>query len=297
MKHTFALLVLGSLIISGLIQPAFAQSREGTRVDGRAAVRGIPNPIPPAPIPIPVPVPTPTPTPAPPPTPVPIPTPTPEPTPASGAMISFNFDDGWRSAYELGLPLFDADGLKVSYYPVTTYFTYPDFITVEMLKSVQARGHEIGNHSRTHANLTQISSTAARQEIFGAKQDLSVLGIQTTTIAYPYGASSNSVRQMAQSAGYVLGRGTDNGYADKTSNRYNLPSWDIGGMTFNEVKVIIDGAIAEKKWAILIMHKVTINPGEETVSPALLQQIIAYVKEKKVDVVTNSEGFARMTSI
>jgi peptidoglycan/xylan/chitin deacetylase (PgdA/CDA1 family) len=211
-------------------------------------------------------------------------------------MISFNLDDGWDSGFANGLPVFDAAGIHTTYYITTTHLGFEDFITSDQVASVAARGHEIGNHSRTHADLTQVSQQQAREEIFGAQEDLQALGYTPAMYAYPFGASNSTIQSMVGNAGLVGARGTDNGYIDALTNPYNLPSWDIGNKSFSEIQAIIDGAIAEKKWAILIIHKVDQNGDPESVSSEVLQETIDYVKEKNVEVVTNSEGLTRLSS-
>ncbi len=305
-----AVLFSVTLLTTGLpLQEALALSRldslQTVRLDIRAGSRVTPLPTP-TPVPVPVPVPTPTPVPVPIPEPTPVPTPTPDPvptpepvpTPTTGnALISFNMDDGWRSGYENGLSVFDTANVKVSYYPVSTYFDYPDFITKDMLQIVKAHGHEIGDHTRTHADLTQVSRKTAFEEVYGARQDLAALGIQTTTLAYPYGASNTRIQNMVREGGFTGARGTDNGYIDRNTNRMNLPSWDIGGMNFVEIKAIIDGAVAQKKWVILILHKVDVPGDSESTSSQTLREVVEYVQSQNIETVTNSEGLARMNTI
>ena len=310
MKRLLASAVLCSitLVTTGLpYQQATALTRldslSAVRVDIRALVRVAPTPTPaptPVPTPEPAPVPTPVPEPVPTPEPTPIPEPTPVPTPvptAGTALVSFNMDDGWRSGYDNGLAVFDNANVKISYYPVSTYFTYPDFITTDMLKIVKDHGHEIGNHSRTHADLTTLSRRQASEEVYGARQDLAALGIQTTTVAYPYGASNAFVKNLVQEGGHAGARGTDNGYIDKNSDRFNLPSWDIGGMDFVQIKAIIDGAVDQKKWVILIIHKVDVAGDPDSVSSEVLKQAVEYVQSKNIETVTNAQGLARMSEI
>lgn len=76
--------------------------------------------------------------------------------------------------------------------------------------------------------------------------------------------------------------------------RWNLNS----AMTFEVAKGIIDQAAAEKKWVIFVMHKVDETGTDDTnVTSEVLQQIIDYVKQKDIDVVTNSEGLARVQAL
>lgn len=321
MQRSLASLALFSitLLSTGLpYQTALALDRaEATQVrtNVRAAIRvstptppPAPTPVPePAPTPAPEPTPVPEPAPSPEPTPEPAPTPTPEPTPIPepeptpvptiGAMISFSFDDGWDSGYANGLPVFDAAGVKATYYMTTNHLEYPGFVTPEELLDVKARGHEIGNHTQSHADLTTLTRQAARAEVNGAKEALAALGIAPTTYAHTFGATNDAIERIVKNAGYAGARGTDNGYIDANSNRYNLPSWDIAGMGFEQIKTIIDGAVDQKKWVILIIHQVDVAGDPESVSSDVLAQVVAYVKEKNIETVTTAEGLAQMGTI
>lgn len=329
MKRFNALIVLASLVLvsTGLPYQTAHADREAARAAREAAVqmrvelrnslRGpaptpTPEPTPtptPTPEPQPQPEPTPTPTPEPAPQPEPDPTPTPEPQPApqpaSGALISFDFDDGWISGYEKGLPIFDAAGIKTTYYVTTEYLGdggYEAFIKPNNLADIAARGHEIGAHTRSHPDLTILDSQRVQDEVIGGKQDLANLGHETKVFAYPYGAVNNDVRTVV--AGSFNGaRGVEEGFNDKNTDRYVLYSWNASNMTFEKAKEVIDQAIAQKKWVIFLIHKVD-EPVDEgsgdtavNISSELLTQIVDYVKQSNIEVVTASEGLERLGSI
>ncbi len=315
MKRSIAFLVFCALITSTVPpQVAFALDRDSgitLRTELRSALRGpvpeptpvpVPTPTPeptpeplPEPLPEPIPEPTPIPEPVPVPEPTPLPEPTPEPTPASRGMVAFTMDDGWDSGYA-ALPLFDAAGIHVTYYMTTEHLAYEGFVTPDELKTVHARGHEVGNHTRSHADLTQLSRQQVRQEILAAQTALVDLGITPTTFAYPYGAVNQAVETAVRNAGILGARGTNNGYADQTSDRYNLPGWDVGGMTFVEIKAIIDGAVEQDKLAILILHKVGEANDPESISTETLSEVLAYIDTLSMETVTTSEALQKLAN-
>jgi uncharacterized Fe-S center protein len=59
--------------------------------------------------------------------------------------------------------------------------------------------------------------------------------------------------------------------------------------TFAEIKKAIDDAIAKKKWIILVMHGIE-DGGPEDISSHMVQQIVDYVKQANIPVVTTAEG-------
>lgn len=313
-QRLFALFVLCTVSLAGTGLPyqyATALSRTdalGLRVSVRPAVRVAP-PVttPPAPTPTPEPTPTPDPTPIPEPTPEPEPTPdptpepdpVPDPQPAARGMISFDIDDGWDSGYEKGLPIFDAADIKVTYYVSTMYLQFPGFVTPDQLQNVSARGHEIGSHARNHDDLSGLPEAQMKSDINGGKQDLADLGFTPSMFAYPYGGSNAQVQQAVKDAGFSGARGANGGYNDSTTDTFMLYAWNLNSsMTLEAAKAIIDQAAAENKWVIFVMHKVDETGTDATnVKSEMLQELIEYVKEKNIDVVTNSEGLARVSEL
>jgi peptidoglycan/xylan/chitin deacetylase (PgdA/CDA1 family) len=74
------------------------------------------------------------------------------------------------------------------------------------LRELVAAGWEIGSHSRTHPDLTNISDSALRDELEGSRDDCEAeLGIGCSSIAYPYGSVDHRVVEAARQAGYRTG--------------------------------------------------------------------------------------------
>jgi peptidoglycan/xylan/chitin deacetylase (PgdA/CDA1 family) len=89
-------------------------------------------------------------------------------------FVSIDFDDGYQSMYDNGLPLLDAVGIKTSQYIVTgspnNAIVNPDqgpvgifdisgnsdYLTWAEVQTMAANGHEIGAHTRTHQGLSAL---------------------------------------------------------------------------------------------------------------------------------------------
>ncbi len=231
------------------------------------------------------------------PTSAPIPHLPPRTIPHGGPIISFNFDDGFRSTYEHAVPIMDAARLPATYYIITSYFGYEGYMTKEEILALQERGNEIGAHTRTHPHLDQLSANEALAEIAGSKQDLLTMGVTSVdTFSYPYGDYNDTVVSLVRSSGYSGARTSDDGLNDSSTDPMLLKFiWVTPEITFAEVKAQLDQAVTEKKWAILLFHAID-EPkrNEESVPHEFLQQIVDYVKTLGVPVVTNSEGIRAM---
>jgi hypothetical protein len=92
------------------------------------------------------------------------------------AAVSYTFDDGMICQTEVIAPLFTRYGLTATFFINTEWvleendFSDPDRpADWRGWRRVMAAGHEIGNHTLSHQNLTTLNSTALAHEVNGSK--------------------------------------------------------------------------------------------------------------------------------
>lgn len=215
----------------------------------------------------------------------------------SEAMISFSFDDGRECTYSSAIPILDTAGFKSTNYIITKRLTgTEDYITGAKVLSLEARGHEIGNHTRTHPDLTTLSQTELQDEVDGARQDLIGIGVQKIeTLAYPFGAYNSGLTGFISSTGYLGARTTDDGDTQPSTDRFALKRRNLGGaVTISDVQNWVNVAAVNKERLILTAHHVDYSPNEYSITPDLLKQIVDLVTAKRLRVVTISEGLNAM---
>jgi peptidoglycan/xylan/chitin deacetylase (PgdA/CDA1 family) len=213
-------------------------------------------------------------------------------------MISLNFDDGWLSAYNNALPILNKAGLKSTQYIIGEGLSDPyNYVNASQVLTMQSTGHEIGAHSRTHADLIGLSASQLQSEINGSKQDLLEIGVnQVNTFAYPFGDVNSTVETATRNAGFTSARGVESGFNTKDTNPYILKSRSLENTTsITTIKSWIDAAIQNDTWEILVIHQVVNSGGQYSITPATMQQIVDYLIQKNVRVVTNSEGVQIMS--
>ncbi len=126
--------------------------------------------------------------------------------------IVITIDDGFKSTYTLAYPV-----LKKYNFPATL-FLYTNFIeknsyslTWEEIREMTKNNIEIGSHTLSHCNLLKYKKnenyetylTRIRKEIFLSKEILeSKIGSKVKFFAYPYGAYSSTIKDLAIQAGY-----------------------------------------------------------------------------------------------
>jgi peptidoglycan/xylan/chitin deacetylase (PgdA/CDA1 family) len=131
--------------------------------------------------------------------------------------LVITFDDGYRDNYDNAMPVLEKLSLPATFFVVSQWMgtdvvprwdarrgvRYP-WMTWDQVRSLHRKGFDIGGHTRTHADLGQLAAAEAREEIFGARQELeSQLGAPVDLFAYPYGQRNNiteSNRELVKAA-------------------------------------------------------------------------------------------------
>ncbi len=214
-------------------------------------------------------------------------------------MVTLNFDDTFASQYTVAPPILSAANLKASFFAITDSSvgigSDSNYMTWANVAALNAAGHEIGAHTRTHPDLSLLTPEQAQIEIAGSKTDLVNHGLTPTTFVYPYGVYNAAIIQMVKDAGFTSARSVVRGFNYRTSNKYALLDQQIiNTTTVAEVQGWIDQAKANKTWLILELHEQTSTPGPDTGvyynTPTRLQEIVTAIKNSGIKVVTQSEG-------
>lgn len=94
--------------------------------------------------------------------------------------ILLAFDDYNPNSWSEHFDLFDKYGVKVTFF---VNLDEPDEFCAEAVK----RGHEIGYHTKSHANLTEVSEEDFYEETIAPIENFRSQGYGLTSFAYPYG--------------------------------------------------------------------------------------------------------------
>lgn len=228
---------------------------------------------------------------------------------ATSGQVSLTFDDGWKSIYVNAIPILNKAGIKSTQYIYTDplidaeNYAINTYMTISDVLSMQRDGHEIGAHTRTHADLTK-ATVDLKNEIDGSKADLLKLGISSiNSFSYPYGAYNQTVKDAVVAAGFMGARSVDHGYnsIDSLNNvdeRFALKIQHVTNVTATStIKSWIDEAVINNAWLILMFHEIaSIYPNDclgddtsECSSKDVLQEVSDYLIDQKVCVLTISQ--------
>jgi peptidoglycan/xylan/chitin deacetylase (PgdA/CDA1 family) len=153
-----------------------------------------------------------------------------EPVDRLGAIT---FDDALVGVHRNAVMVLSELGLPATVFVVSDRLgvASPDWypgsdrvMTVDELREVAGAGLDIQSHSRTHADLPQLSGPALDRELCDSRAVLSdLLGRDVEYLAYPFGHYDARVCKAAQQAGYSAAFTFRNGRVTAGLDPYRLP--------------------------------------------------------------------------
>jgi peptidoglycan/xylan/chitin deacetylase (PgdA/CDA1 family) len=130
--------------------------------------------------------------------------------------IALTFDDGFQDNFTHALPVLERFGFPATFFVVTaavgsdgTLERYRDccegdrILDWDQVRALQARGHSIGGHGRTHREMAMLSEADARAEAHGCADDIAAETAERPRLfCYPRGSESVGVRRIVGEAGF-----------------------------------------------------------------------------------------------
>ena len=117
-------------------------------------------------------------------------------------IISISFDAAWGGDQTLKiLDILDQYGVKTTFFLVDIWTQrFP-----ELVREIAARGHEIGNHSTSHPQMSKLSRDQILKELSVMSDEAEkITGVRPTLFRPPYGDYDNEVVLTAREAGYEV---------------------------------------------------------------------------------------------
>ncbi len=133
--------------------------------------------------------------------------------------LAITFDDGYRDNFENAMPILESMSLPATFFVVSQWVEtdvvpfwdrrlgvrHP-WMTWQQVRTLHAKGFDIGAHTRTHVDLGMLSPAKACDEIAGARADLEDrLGGPVQSFAYPFGGRDHITeanREVVRAAGF-----------------------------------------------------------------------------------------------
>lgn len=140
------------------------------------------------------------------------------------------FDDGARDGYRYAAPIMARFGMRGTYCVVPGRSRLPWQLSVRQLAALHDAGHEIANHTLSHADLPSLGEAALRREVLRGRQLIErFVGEAPRTLCYPYGHQDARVRRVVARTGHLAAFTTMDGAAQLPSERMRWPRIRVNG--------------------------------------------------------------------
>lgn len=160
--------------------------------------------------------------------------------------VVLTFDDGTRNFFTVVTPTLAERGLPATAFVITRitsergdspfesewkpiddylYLSWPEVETLSRMPGI-----EIGSHSHTHPDLTQLAPEEVERELGDSYAAIvERTGKRELALAYPHGKASDSVRRAASALGYACAFTDELGANDGETDLYDLRRVVIAG--------------------------------------------------------------------
>ena len=170
--------------------------------------------------------------------------------------IAISFDAAWGNEdTEQLIEILKTYNVKATFFLVGSWVDkYP-----ESVKALYNAGHEIGNHSNSHPDMTKISHDKILEELNSCNSKIEkVIGVKPTLFRAPYGAYNNELISTVKSIGM------------------NTIQWDCDSKDWMEghtAEIIKNDVLSKvKSGSIVLFHNAALN------TPAALPGILEKLK-------------------
>jgi peptidoglycan/xylan/chitin deacetylase (PgdA/CDA1 family) len=120
----------------------------------------------------------------------------------SAKTFVVTIDDGWDDGYTYALPILQQHGFVATYFVIAGRIDAPGFLTSAHVRALVAAGDEIGDHTMTHFDLANGSTSVRQFQVDAAAARIAqVTGHWPESLAYPFGGEN------AQAVAAVAGCG------------------------------------------------------------------------------------------
>ena len=213
--------------------------------------------------------------------------------PETDHLITFTFDDFYKSAYVLGGRILAEAGARGTYYASMGLMNTGTMFQSEDATRLVIEGHELACHTFSHLSSRQHSTAIYRADADKGKAAVAALCPDGACnhFSYPFGhVTVSAKREMGRL--FTTCRGIWSGV--------NGPVLDLNLLRANrlysasvplaEVQRLIDESRRRRGWLIFYTHDVSETPTEFGCTPRYFEAAVKYARASQARIVTVSEA-------
>ncbi|KCZ73551.1 putative xylanase/chitin deacetylase [Candidatus Methanoperedens nitroreducens] len=208
-------------------------------------------------------------------------------------LVTFVFDDGWKSTVDASHILNDSLFSGVSAIVTDMPDISPAYMNWTQIQELQnTYGWEIASHTTSHADMSTLNKSRLESELGDSKTALTDKGLDVYNFISPYGAY-NYLTEAYVMRYYDSDRIVSDGPIAPPYDEFPLYARHIQNTTtLSEVKEWVDSAIINNSWLILVLHRIVdSNPMAEEWTGDDLASLAQYIESKgELRVVTIREA-------
>jgi len=220
--------------------------------------------------------------------------------PPGGTAVSLTFDDSFDS-HALAADLLDQHGMLGTFFVILGRLDGEEYLTLDQVRDLADRRHEIAAHTFTHRRLPDLPADEAERELCDARGALGDLGFPIESFAYPFGALDADLAAAAERCGYNSARAVGGLYdpagcttcpvretlAPGDPYAILTPGSVMATTTLEDLeRSVTDAENAGGGWVVFVIHHVCDDCGDLAMSPALLDDFLAWLEERGTLVAT-----------
>jgi peptidoglycan/xylan/chitin deacetylase (PgdA/CDA1 family) len=214
-------------------------------------------------------------------------------------LVTFSFDDVPASACSMGALMLEQYGVRGTYYVSGGGCGAPSpcgpLATIDQLRVLHARGHELGCHTYSHIAVAGVSAHELAADIAHNRSFLQDIcgGTVVRNFAYPYGDYTFRAKRSLEGQ-FDSCRSLVPGVNSSIADLGLLKTWPLENASADRGKILdrVAETVRTNGWLIFNSHDVTDEPSRFGVSPDLLAFAAATAREARCRPVTIAEGLA-----
>ena len=194
------------------------------------------------------------------------------------AAITHSFDDGTSNQLPVALPIFDAVGLKVTFFLTTNWVTdWPGFA------AAAANGHEVTVHTVSHPDLSTLPVEQQRDQLEDARDAIlaRVPDTQALTLAYPFCVPGDQdlIEELFIAARVCSGQVDRPTPTDFYRTSSYVVGSEVGRATAASLNAVANAALAQGGWITYLSHGIDNDGGYSPIPSDELEDHVQYLAD------------------